>query len=157
MTAIVGFPPTGHWHWLTVLQNIWFLGSSPISVRLYEYCRNSTTTDSAWRAFVKHTGWLTVLSVHTTTRVGPHFPICIPSIYFIAVIIHDANIHWLAKRARNYMASHIEVVDSKWLVEEFPDSSKLALHSMPSIVVDQSDNVALWYLPTPVSGSNQVS
>ena len=140
--TVVQFPPTGHWHQPTTLQNIWFLGSSPVSVRLYEYRRNSTTMDSAWRAFVKHTGWLTILSVHTTTRVGPHFPICIPSIYFIAVIIHDADIHWLAKRAGNYMASHIEVIDSKRLAEEFPDASELALHSMPSIVINQSDMVS---------------
>ena len=73
------------------------------------------------------------------------------------MIIHDANIHRLAERARNYMASHIEVVDLKRLVEEFPDASELALHSMPSIVVDQSDNITLWYLLTAVSGPNQVS
>ena len=113
--------------------------------------------DSAWRAFVKHTGWLTVLSVHTTTRVRPHFAIFIPLIYFFAVIIHDADIHRLAKRAGNYMASHVEVVNSKRLAKEFPDATELALFSVPSVVVDQSDNIALWYLPTAVSGPNQVS
>ena len=73
------------------------------------------------------------------------------------MIIHDADIHRLAERARNYMASHIEVIDLKRLVGEFPDASELALHSMPSIVVGQSDNITLWYLPTAVSGPNQVS
>ena len=113
--------------------------------------------DSALRAFVRPTGWLNVLSVHTTTRVCSHFPICIPFIYFVAVVIHDANIHRLAKRAGNYMASHVEVVNSNQLVAEFPDAPELSLYSVPTVVVNQSDNIALWYLPTAVSGPNQVN
>ncbi|KAN0085863.1 hypothetical protein V8E55_006997 [Tylopilus felleus] len=77
------------------------------------------------------------------------------SVYCNKVVIHDANMLWLAERAGNYMTSHLEVVDPTQLQEDFPNATELDFHSDPAVIVDQSDNIALWYLLTTVSGPNQ--
>ena len=76
--------------------------------------------------------------------------------YNISVVIHDADMLQLAERAGNYMTSHLEVVNPIRLREDFQNATELDFYSEPAVIVDQSNNIALWYLLTAVSGPNQV-
>ncbi|KAN0074435.1 hypothetical protein V8E55_011847 [Tylopilus felleus] len=75
--------------------------------------------------------------------------------YHQKVVIDDADILRLAERAGTFAANNVEVLGQKKLLERFPDATELAFHGEPSVIVDQSDNIVLWYLPTAVSGPNQ--
>ena len=63
--------------------------------------------------------------------------------YNIPVVIDDANMLRLAKRAGSYMTSHLEVVNPIQLQKDFPNATELDFYSEPAIIVDQSDNIAL--------------
>lgn len=72
------------------------------------------------------------------------------------MVIDDADILCLAERAGTFATNNIEALGQKELSERFADATELAFHAEPSIIVDQSDNIVLWYLPTAVSDPNQV-
>ena len=155
-TVIVRSAPTGNWCLPTMLRNIWLHISGPLSVTQCKSQRKDVTTHWVLKDFVKQIGWLISFYRCTVTRVcSPFSTYYLPS-YNIPVVIQDANMLWLAERAGNYMTSHLEVVDPTQLQEDFPNATELDFHSDPAVIVDQSDNIALWYLLTTVSGPNQV-
>ncbi|KAN0074757.1 hypothetical protein V8E55_011806 [Tylopilus felleus] len=59
------------------------------------------------------------------------------------------------ERAGTFATNNVEALGQKELSERFADATELAFHAEPSIIVDQSDNIVLWYLPTAVSDPNQ--
>ncbi|KAN0088246.1 hypothetical protein V8E55_005303 [Tylopilus felleus] len=70
-------------------------------------------------------------------------------------MIHDADIHRLAERAARFATRNVEVVDSQQQFNVVPGAVELHYHEKPTVIVNQSDNILLWYLPTALSSPNQ--
>ena len=86
--------------------------------------------------------------------------ICLHDIYFLScpiVTISDADIHRLAERAGTFISNNIQILEREEMSKQFPNVTELDVHTEPTVIVDQADNMILWYLPNAVSGPNQVS